>query len=132
MHGKKQNSSVAVSIALGAFVSILTALLCVGIAAVLVLQGNVRETGIGLVTAVIIFAAAFIGALIAGKKAGGKYGTICGAVLIVFLLIQIGTNIIFFDGTFRGFIKCVISLVAGGGLSCLLLMKGRGKRRKKR
>lgn len=124
-------ASATASIMIGILIAVVLSLLCNGITAALILNEKLNESIANVVTAVTVFAAVFMGSMIAGKMTDGKIGIICGVVAASFLLLQIGVNIIFFDGAFRGFLKNIISLMGGSGLSCVMLIKGTGRKKRR-
>lgn len=136
MKGKKtsrtESSSITASVAIGLLASVILTVLLAMIVAVLVLNGTLEETTVGYMCMAILLVATVVGTVLAGKKATGKYGIICISVAVGFVLVMIGSNIIFFDGVFMGFMSKIAMVLLGCGLASVVLLKPLGKGKRKR
>ena len=130
MPKRKKSTSLGYSVAIGMTITVALLLLTIMIISIFVLKEELNIEKIDFIISALLCAAIFAGSVIAGKLAGCKYGVVCGLVAMLCLVLQLGVNIIFFNGRFYGFIMNTISLIVGSGISCLILMKNvSGKRR---
>lgn len=124
-------ASTTKSILIGVIIIVILSVFYNGMIAALLLNGNIKEDNMYMASNITIFIAVLIGCVVGGKLANGKIGIICVATTASILLLQIGINIIFFDGVFHGFIKNVFNLIAGCSLSCLVLLKRSNHKRRR-
>ena len=128
---RKQSPSMLTCIFVGLFAVLFFSILCNGIITICVLGEKINEKVIGAFSVGTVFCSTFVGNYIAGRLQRGKYGTICGVIAASVLVLQISTNIIFFDGVFRGFLITLMSVLLGSGMSCAILAKSAGNKRRR-
>jgi len=111
--------SVPVGIAIGAAISIAVVLIgALGIA-YLVIRETVPIDGAGIGAMVIITLAAALGASIANMLTKQNRLLVCGVTALVFFLILLSINAIFFDGMYTGIGLTALMVLLGAGVSLL-------------
>ena len=98
----------------------------------LLMGGSIGERNLRAACAVTHFISAGIGAYIAGKKAGQKYGTVCLGAAIVYCGILLSCTILFVDCQYNDVGLGIAMCVLGGIVACLLCMINRKKRYKRK
>ena len=125
---QNKQRSLATGIAIGTGISLLTALGLAAGAASLVLAEKISEGSMVFAALGILFISGLIGSIVAAKLIGRMPAIVCGIVILVYFLILLGTNILFFDGAMAGIGSGLLAMIPAYGAACLIsLQKGRKK-----
>lgn len=89
----------------------------------LVMNGTINDAGAGNWTFVIRTVASAIGCLAGVMLIKKNYLLIAGAVALGYLVMLIAIGIVVYDGSFDNIISGTTSVLLGGVISCLLVLK---------
>ena len=102
--------------------TIISVLLTAGLTS-LIMNGMVSETAAGPYVFVIGMIASAIGCLIGMILMKGKYLIIAGSAALGYLAVLIGLGIVLYEGSFKNMLSTVVSVLLGGVIACLLVLK---------
>lgn len=130
---ERKNMGAVKAFALAELVGFALSLVLLAVLAVLIGRELLPESAGTYAVHAIRTVGVFVAALIAGKQIGCKYALVCAGAAGVYMLILIGTTVLFFDSRFDGFVAGLISSIIGAAAACAICMirKGRGVRRKR-
>lgn len=130
---RKAGHSIGLCVAIGIGVSVILSLILAMITASLIMNERLSEDVIQYTSPGIILIASVAGAVIAGKSANEKVAIAAGICGVTFLLILMGTGILFFNGGFHNIWTGLVSIALGWILSCTICIRGkrRGTKRKR-
>ena len=122
----KNKQSFATVLCIGTLTSLLLSVVLSMIVATLVLNERIGEDAIGLLSRIIMMISSELGCIIAIRLNAEKLAIVSGITGIIYLLILIGTGILFFDGGFHNIWTSIISVTVGCVLSCAICIRGKG------
>ena len=122
----KNKQSFATVLCIGTLTSLLLSVVLSMIVATLVLNERIGEDAIGLLSRIIMMISSALGCIIAIRLNAEKLAIVSGITGIIYLLILIGTGILFFDGGFHNIWTSIISVTVGCVLSCAICIRGKG------
>lgn len=113
-----------------AFALIWTVIGAMGVAK-LIDSGKLAETSIGYGAMVILLTGAFGAAMVSFCKVKRQRALVCGAAGLIYFLILLSINALFFGGQYAGVGVTALVILAGCGCAILLGLrpeKGKGRR----
>ena len=123
----KQNGNSVLSslksMALGACVSMVMALVLCGTGAILLSTERVGEDSIGAITVVTLMVSSIIGALTAIRQAGQQKLLVSIGTGCVFYLMLLACTAMFFDGAYYGLGATALVILAGCCCGALLSLR---------
>ena len=122
----KNKQSFATVLSIGTLTSLLLSAALSMIIATFVLNERIGEDAIGFLSRIIMMISSALGCIIAIRLNAEKLAIVSGVTGIIYLLILIGTGILFFDGGFHNVWTSVISIAVGCVLSCTICIRGKG------
>lgn len=102
--------------------SIISVLLTVGLTS-LIMNGTVGESATGPYIFLIRTVATGIGCLVGTMLMKGKYLLIAGAIALGYLAVLVGMGIVLYEGSFNNILSGALSVLLGGVLACLVVLK---------
>lgn len=127
---KRSGSSRSLSSAIvsGIGIALLLSVLLTALLASFILNGRLGENSVSVSIFVVRAISLLAGALIGAKILKHGYLKVVGFVALGYLLALIGTGIIFYDGSFKHFLPGVISVLTGGLIALVVLLKPTGSK----
>lgn len=101
---------------------IISALLSVGLTSIII-NGTVSEVTAGSYAFIIRTVASGVGCLIAAMLLNGKHLLIVTATALGYLAILVGMGIILYEGSFNNILSGVVSVLLGGAIACIAVLK---------
>ena len=127
---KKGNNVISVKhVLIGVVIALVITLLSAGVYAILAGQGSVKEGSLAYLAPVTVLLASFLGCILSSPKGRDMILLQHCTTALIYFLVLVCINIVFFEGTFTGVILTVAASLLGAVLSGLI--KSRGPRKKK-
>lgn len=102
--------------------TIISVLLTVGLTS-LIMNGTIGEVTTGPYIFIIRTVASAIGCLVGTTLMKGKYLFIAGAIALGYLAVLVGMGIILYDGSFNNILSGAVSVLLGGVIACVAVLK---------
>ncbi len=131
IHRKTNGNTKVMGSAIGVGVAMLLSLVLSALLTKLVIGGSLKEQSASLGIFLIRALSVLVGGFIAATISEGKILPTIGIVGLGYLAILVAFGIVFYDGSFKGFLNGVLSTFIGCGLACAIKLKPiKNKRRK--
>ena len=127
--GTGSGKTLVVSAEIGVGTALMVTALLSALAAIVTLNGGIKEDQMGLLSFGIRMVAVFVGGIIGGVAAKEKGLIVVGAIALVYLVILIGVGIAVYETSFQNFVSGVASVAAGGAAACVTRLKSSKNRR---
>jgi len=128
-HKRNSDRSATATVAIGVIISIGTSILLSGAAALLVINGRMKEEHIQYFAYAIQCIAAIIGAYVTGKLMKQKPAVVCGIVSGMYMLLLLAVNILLIDSGISNLLITLVAVALGWACSCALCIPRRDKRK---
>lgn len=128
----KNKQSFGAGVSIGTVVSIVLSVLLAMVISVLIVNEGVSENTIKYSAPIISLIATMTGCIVAARLVGEKLAIVSSITGIAYLLVLIGTGILFFDGGFHNFLTSILSIAIGCVLSCAICIRGKGRKIKRK
>lgn len=115
--GRSHTSVIITGVIIASLISVLLTALVTNF----ILNGHLREKNTTAIIFVIRTISLLIGALIGASLLKQNYLKIVGLITAGYLIIMIGTGIVFFDESFKNFLLGVASVLIGGIAALIIL-----------
>lgn len=126
----KVGRSLTWAIIVGVIAASLLSILLTALLTNFVLNGHLSEGSAGVIIFLVRVVSMLVGALIAAVIYKQQYLPLIGFTALGYLLVLLGTGIVFFDGSFKHFLSGVTSVLVGGIISLLILTRPKNKSRR--
>lgn len=124
------NKTITSAAITGVVVSIVISLLLLILEGYLTLNGHLSEGSVKVCVFAIRTASLLVGTLIAAAILKCAYLKLVGIVAAGYLLTLITIGIVFFDGSFKNFLAGILSVVTGGAIALVILLRPNRRRTK--
>ena len=118
-----KNKSMLFSIGVGIVGAMIVSILLTIVQANFVLNGKIKEEMTASILFFVRLLSVMIGSLLGTGLYKQKHLQIIGVTSLVYMIILVGTGIIFFDDSFKGFWGGLISVILGGLITYGIRMK---------
>lgn len=122
-HRKANGNTKVVGASIGIGLAVLLSILLSALLANLVIGGSFQEQNASVVIFLIRTLSVLVGGFVATAISEGKPLPLIGIVGIGYLMILIAIGIVFYDGSFKGFLGGVLSAFIGCALACAIKLK---------
>ena len=129
MSGIKQSNASAIFT--GVILATLLSLLLTALMANFVLNGHLSEKHISAISFVIRTISVFAGSLAGASLLKQKFLRSVAIIVAGYLVVLIGIGIVLYDGSFKNFIQGIVSVLSGGGIALLILLRPKGNKHKR-
>ena len=126
----KVGRSLTSAIIVGVIAASLLSILLTALLSSFVLNGRISEGSTDIIIFLIRAVSLMAGTLIAAAIYKQKYLSLVGFTVLGYLLVLLGTGIVFFDGSFNRFLSGVASILVGGIVSLLILTRPKSQSRR--
>ena len=124
------NKTITSAAITGVVASIVISLLLLILEGYLTLNGLLSEGSAKVCVFAIRTASLLVGTLIAAAILKGAYLKLVGIVAAGYLLTLITIGIVFFDGSLKNFLAGILSVVTGGAIALVILLRPNRRRTK--
>lgn len=121
--GRSLTSGIVVGIVAASLLSVLLTALLTNI----VLSNNLRENSIDAIVFLIRAISLLVGVLFGAMVSKKKHLQLVGFAALGYLLMLIGTGIVFYDGNFKHFLSGVASVLLGGIAALAIIQRPKGR-----
>lgn len=128
----KIEHSIGAGVSAGSVVSLVLSVILAMIVAALIVNERIGESAIKYISPIIVLIATMAGCIIGAGLVGEKLAVVSGITGVVYLLILIGTGILFFDGGFHNLWTSILSIIVGCVSSCAICIRGKGSKTKRK
>ncbi len=124
------SASIWKGTSIGVVAALITGIILSPVGAYLIMQETIPENMYGILSAGILFAATFVGALLASKKVMGQYAVVCGVVAGVNIVLCVASNILFCGSQYGNAGIGLVAIIAAGIIACILSLKPEKRKNK--
>lgn len=123
IHRKSNRNTKLIGGAVGIGLAVLLSALLTALLTNMVISGSFQEQNAPVAIFLIRTLSALVGGFVAATIAEGKTLPIIGIVGLGYLVVLIAIGIIFYDGSFNGFLGGLLSTIIGCALACGIKLK---------
>ncbi len=127
----KMDSHIVIAIMWGILSALIFTLLLSAIASSVIQSGKASESITGWLSSAVWAISVFCGAMLSLKLHSEQIWIVSGAIGIGYILLLCAVNILFFEQSFAGIGRGLLSILAGLTIAVLLKVRGQKSNRKK-
>lgn len=123
-----KKTKLLIAIASGSLVSLICALICLGVAATMILNNNLDIRYEGIIVVGVHILTLFLGSITSGVLVDQPLPA-CAGTLSVLILFEVSANIFGYSGAFENVLGSVIGEIVGASLGLFLIISTKNKKR---